>query len=439
MLSFNKANKTKREQIYLKYIEPLIEKIIKDIIDSRIKNNNEKDRLFIQYKTSDNKLIDLIKMQNNNKENTHIFEFNIYFLFKRGSIAFIVEHWKFKIDSTPSESNALNEDRIKRKLLTFYRSIKSLEKILPLNGMVKNSFDYSFSAQLYLQSNIEISVEEQIKKEKKDFVLDAKDEKYGSIQLTLNYLTNYGIQTHEDNTKEFISKDFYTKFYTKLSQDKKEKSKMSKIPQNIQDTNKDIFSNEKNIYNGGGPNDDDDDIDLSRMCEEAEGKELLISSIIDSKIIDKRGNLEKEDIQEIENIKKIGSREHINADELYNSCFENLEDINCQKSLDEILNKNNLMKKENDKLNEIKNKYQCLLFNNKSLVEELYEEMNDFNYKDLIIEHPKMNKEKNILIISNYFGYRDDNKKMKKEGKQSEQELFNDMISDYIEIKQLLK
>ena len=427
-----------KEETYLKYIEPIIEKIIKDIIDSRIKYNTEKDRLFIQYKTQNDKLIDLIKIKNSNKEKTHIFEFNLYFLFKRGPISFIVEHWKFKIDTTPSESNKLNEDRIKRKLLTFYRSIKSLERILPLNGMVnKNNFGCSFSAQLYLESNLEIVVENEIKNEKQFIIIDTKDEKYGSIHLTINYLTKRGIEIHEDNTKEIINKDFYTNFYTKLSLDKKEKTKMSKFPQNILETNKDIYSNENKGINEQA--NDDEEIDLSRMCDEAEGKELLISSIIDSRIIDKREKLGKEDFQEIENIKKGGSRELINLDELYNSCFENLEDLNCQKSLDEILNKNNLMKKEHDKLNEVKNKYERLLGSNKSLVEELYEEINNFDFKDLIIDHPKINNDKKKLIISDYFGNKNNNKKNKKEDNQSEQELFNDIISDYIEIKQLLK
>ena len=427
-----------KEETFLKYIEPIIEKIIKDIIDSRIKYNTEKDRLFIQYKTQNDKLIDLIKIKNSNKEKTHIFEFNLYFLFKRGPISFIVEHWKFKIDTTPSESNKLNEDRIKRKLLTFYRSIKSLERILPLNGMVnKNNFGCSFSAQLYLESNLEIVVENEIKNEKQFIIIDTKDEKYGSIHLTINYLTKRGIEIHEDNTKEIINKDFYTNFYTKLSLDKKEKTKMSKFPQNILETNKDIYSNENKGINEQA--NDDEEIDLSRMCDEAEGKELLISSIIDSRIIDKREKLGKEDFQEIENIKKGGSRELINLDELYNSCFENLEDLNCQKSLDEILNKNNLMKKEHDKLNEVKNKYERLLGSNKSLVEELYEEINNFDFKDLIIDHPKINNDKKKLIISDYFGNKNNNKKNKKEDNQSEQELFNDVISDYIEIKQLLK
>ena len=430
------SNKEKR---YLTYIEPIMEKIIKDIIDSRIKYNTEKDRLFIQYKTQNNKLIDLIKIKNSNKENSHIFEFNIFILFKRGSISFIVEHWKFKIDTTPSESNELNEDRIKRKLLTFYRSIKSLEKILPLNGMVnKNNFGCSFSAQLYLESNLEICVENEIKNEKQLIIIDTKDEKYGAIHLTINYLTKRGIEIHEDNTKEIINKDFYTNFYTKLSLDKKEKTKMSKYPEKILETNKDIYSNENKGFNEQA--NDDEDVDLSRMCDEAEGKELLISSIIDSRIIDKRENFGKEDFQEIENIKKGASSEQINLDELYNSCFENIEDLNCQKSLDEILNKNNLMKKEYDKLNEVKNKYERLIGSNKSLVEELYEEINNFDFSNLIIEHPKINNEKKKLIISNYFGnMNNNNKKNKKEENQSEQELFNDIISDYIEIKQLLK
>ena len=433
---FSKQNQNNKELSYLKYIEPIIEIIIKDIIDSRIKNNPEKDKLLIQYQTSKNKLIDLIQLKKNNKENSHIFEFNIYILFKRGSISFIVEHWKFKIDTTPSVSNDLNENRIKRKLMTFYRSIKSLETILPLNFMIKKNFDYSFSAQLYLHSNIEINLEEKIKTEKKTIVIDANDEKYSSIQLTLNYLTNTGILTHEENIKEYINKDYFNELYTKLNLDKKIEQKNNYVPNSMEDTNIDIYSNEKDKEkvnnNNINDNDEDEDIDFSRKFDILEEKELLLSSVIQSTIIDKKGNLKNSDIN------KAISKERIDLDQLYESCFKNIEDINCQKSLDEILDKDYLMKKENEKLNEVKNKYELHLGQNKLLVDEIYEEMNYFKFNDLIIDHPKIENNEKKIIISNYFDNMDDNQNDKKEENKNEQELFKDIISDYIDIKQLI-
>ena len=163
-----------------------------------------------------------------------------------------------------------------------------------------------------------------------------------------------------------------------------------------------------------------------------EEKELLLSSVIQSTIIDKKGNLKNSDIN------KAISKERIDLDQLYESCFKNIEDINCQKSLDEILDKDYLMKKENEKLNEVKNKYELHLGQNKLLVDEIYEEMNYFKFNDLIIDHPKIENNEKKIIISNYFDNMDDNQNDKKEENKSEQELFKDIISDYIDIKQLI-
>ena len=96
------------------------------------------------------------------------------------------------------------------------------------------------------------------------------------------------------------------------------------------------------------------------------------------------------------------------------------------------------MKKENEKLNEVKNKYELHLGQNKLLVDEIYEEMNYFKFNDLIIDHPKIENNEKKIIISNYFDNMDDNQNDKKEENKSEQELFKDIISDYIDIKQLI-
>ena len=101
------------------------------------------------------------------------------------------------------------------------------------------------------------------------------------------------------------------------------------------------------------------------------------------------GNLEKSDYEEIEEVKKGKSKEQINYEELYNYCFNNIEDINCKKTLDVILSRNNLMKNENIKLNDIKDKYELYFGKNNLLVEELYEEKKILN---LMINHPKKDK-----------------------------------------------
>ena len=411
-----KINKLK----LLQFIEPIFEIIVQDIISSRIKNNNEKDNLLIRYNISNNKVIDLT---NYGGDNDQVIEYNIYILFKRQSISFMVEHWKFKIDTSKSqELNDFYKNRIKKKLLTFYRSIKSMEILLPINSLVKKSLDFSFSAQLYQRSDIEISTEEKIKSEKKQINLETKDDKYGGIQLSINFLTNDGIFTHEENLKDFINEEKYINLC----------SKYSKPPQNLDNANKNIINNDNYNDIKNNNKEDDQEINESLMFEEADKNELMFSSIIQNKIIDKRGNLEKSDYEEIEEVKKGNSKEQINYEELYNSCFKNIEDINCKKTLDNILSRNNLMKNENIKLNDIKDKYELHFGKNNLLVEELYEENKNFEFNDLIINHPKKNKKKKI-IISDYFYVK---KHAKKEENENVKDLFNDIISDFIDIKQ---
>lgn len=434
----------KNELKFYQYIEPMIENIIQDILTSRISNNMEKDTLQVQYKTNNNKYVDLTQFQNENQENPHIYELNIYILFKRQYISFIVEHWKLKIDSTQSQFNELTtifKNRIKKKLITFYRSIKTIQKILPLNSLVNKTFDYSFSANLFLQSNIEINLEDKIKNEKKQIIFEAKDEKYGSIQLSINYLTKNGIFAHENNIKNITDYNkLYTQFYTKLSLEKAAKSKMPIAQQNFESTNLDLLNNddEGEKKNNNIKAEAENNINDSAMFDKFEKNELMFSNVIQSKMIDKNGNLEQSDFDEIKEFGKGNSKEQFNADELYSSCFENIKDINCQKTIEEILDKNNLMNKENQQLNEIKDKYELYFGkNNNLIVEELYEEMKNFEFINLLIDYPKIEREEKNNIISDYFDEKPVNKK--NDDKESENDLVNGIISDYIEIKQLLK
>ena len=109
----------KNQKSIIEITEPILEAIFNDIINSRIKNTDEKDSILKYYKIeNNNKYIDLKKFQKINKDNPYIFELNIYVIFKRGNISFFVEHWKFRIDITNSQFNQLNDNyelRIKKK------------------------------------------------------------------------------------------------------------------------------------------------------------------------------------------------------------------------------------------------------------------------------------------------------------------------------------
>ena len=412
----------------IKVIEPILEAIFTDIINSRIKNVNDYDNILKNYKIiNKNKYIDLIQFQKEEKDNSTIVELNIYVIFKRGDISFYVEHWKFKIDITQSQFNRLNdnyEKRIKKKLYTFFRSIKTMEKILPLNSFYSKSFDYSFQIELKLKSIIELTPEEEIKNEKRQEKFEVKDEKFFKIQLIINYFTENGIFKHENNIKNYINKDYHNKLYSMIETE--ENSKISKPSENTENQNKNIINN--NFEQ------DEENIDFSAKFLEAEKQDLFFSNIIQSKIIDKKGEeLEQKDIEEIKEIKKGNSNQNMNLDELYESYVNNREDLNCQKSLDELLTEDNLMKDEKIKVNDLKEKNKIYFDNNKLLVDELYEELKNFEFNDLFFKYSRnnLNKNKEIVLYDNYFGNKINEDKMEKD-------LFKDIISDYIEIKLLL-
>ena len=103
----------KNELNFINFIDPYIELIIKDIIQSRIKDIEDKESLLINNQTNSNKLVDLPKMEKDD-ENPHIYEINLFILFKRQSISFIVEHWKFKIDTSKAAKYELKDDSKKK-------------------------------------------------------------------------------------------------------------------------------------------------------------------------------------------------------------------------------------------------------------------------------------------------------------------------------------
>jgi len=422
------SSKNKNELNFINFIDPYIELIIKDVIQSRIKDIDDKECLLINNQTNSNKLVDLPNMEKD-KENPYIYEINLFILFKRQSISFIVEHWKFKIDISKSTKNELKDsskNKIKRKLLTFFKSIKSLEKALPLNSLLKKSFNYSFKAQIFHKSNIEIIAEKEIIKEKQKIDLETKDGKYFSIHLDINYLSTNGIFTHEDNLKKCINyNEYYTEMYSHLSK----LSKLSKLNVNNEKTTND--NNPDNINNKNDSKEGNNLNDLSAIFEEVDKNELMFSNIVQSNIINNEGKTNKLDMELIKNagIKKK------DLDKLYEPCFENIEDIDFRKGLEEILNKDTLMDKEIASLNNVKDKYNLYFNKSKLLVDELYKEMGGNDFNDLIINYPKFEDRKQ-LIISNYMN--DKKKENMNEEKENEKTLLEDIKFDYLSIKKLL-
>ena len=425
-------NKKQNDSKIIEFIQPIIEIIIKDIIQSRIKDINDKESLIINYKTNNNKIIDLSQIEiKTDSKIPHIYEINIYVTFKRNDILFIVEHWKFKIDTSDFKSNELDsisKKRIKKKLITFYRSIKSLELILPLNSLVKKSFDYTFQVKLYHQSNIEIITQEKIKKEKKHIKLETKDINNLSIQLDIYFYTINGITTFEQSIKEIIDYNkIYTDVYSKVSLSKTGKSKItSNLIENETKTNPNSMNFSENNDNTS-----------EDFTEESNKDELFFSSLIVPKIIDKKGDVKDSDVKDI---KKDIINAKVNLEELFGSCFNKIDDINCRKNIDELLNRNNLMKEEDLILNGIQENCNLYFDNNKLLADELYEETKNFNFKDLMIYNSNNNiNETNFKLNNEYMDnlQKDNNKKNDKEN-ENEKVLIRDVINDFFEIKQLL-
>jgi len=171
--------------------------------------------------------------------------------------------------------------------------------------------------------------------------------------------------------------------------------------------------------------------DLSAIFEEVDKNELMFSNIVQSNIINNEGKTNKLDM---ELIKNAGIKKE-DLDKLYEPCFENIEDIDFRKGLDEILNKDTLMDKEMASLNNVKDKYNLYFNKSKLLVDELYEEMGGNDFNDLIINYPKFEDRKQI-IISNYMN--DKKKENMDEEKENEKTLLEDIKFDYLSIKKLL-
>ena len=152
-------------------------------------------------------------------------------------------------------------------------------------------------------------------------------------------------------------------------------------------------------------------------------------------------DIEEKDL-EFSTIVSVGKMKNTNEEknklnELYKTCFNNIEEINCRKNIDELLDENNLMNKEKKLIKEVKDKYNLHFNNNTLLNDKLYEEMKTFVFNDMLLIHPKI--EKNILIISNYMDNDETNiNKIKEKDNKNPKVLFKEIIPKYLEIKKLL-
>ena len=372
------AKQTKKRQNQLSLLQQLnapLEYIIQLILDSRIKEISEKNLIINYPNENKNKLIELQSYGNNKDINN--FEYNIYIIFNEGEqkeLGFIVENWKFKISIDPELNELTNEIKKKliKKLKIFTRSIQSLQYLLPLNDLINNNFNYTFQAQIYKESNISMDLENEIKDEKGNINLEMMESEFMHIKLIVNYITKNGIITHNNNLKK-LKNDNIDTYFSQLFVEK-----------------------------------------------ENDQRELMFSSIIQKTIIEKKNNnnnnnnyLNEEDMKQI---KKEVENKNVDFEKFYISCFDNIEDIDCRKNIDEILDMSTIMSKENQMLNDVKEKFN--FEKNNKLVDLSYEEMSGIENKDLIQFPLYYYKEKKN---DNY-----------KDGD------FNNLINDYFNIKHIL-
>ena len=372
-MNAKQIKKRQNQLSLLKQLNAPLEYIIQLILDSRIKEISEKNLIINYSNENKNQLIELQSYGNNKDINN--FEYNIYIIFNEGEqkeLGFIVENWKFKISIDPELNELTNEIKKKliKKLKIFTRSIQSLQYLLPLNDLINNNFNYTFQAQIYKESNISMDLENEIKDEKGNINLEMMESEFMHIKLIVNYITKNGIITHNNNLKK-LKNDNIDNYFSQLFVEK-----------------------------------------------ENDQRELMFSSIIQKTIIEKKNNnnnnyLNEEDMKQI---KKEVENKNVDFEKFYISYFDNIEDIDCRKNIDEILDMSTIMSKENQMLNDVKEKFN--FEKNNKLVDLSYEEMSGIENKDLIQFPLYYYKEKKN---DNY-----------KDGD------FNNLINDYFNIKHIL-
>ena len=420
------------ENNLLNYIEPIIQNIIQDIINSRNNSNNpENIKMNYQTNSSTNKIF---SFNQNSSFIPHIYEISILILFKRKVISFYVEHWKMIIDTTNSQFTELNDYfkmRLKKKFLTFSRTIKTLSGALPLISILNNISDVSFEVHLFKETKLQIEINEDLISEKNQMTLEVKEEKYMNIKLTVDYLSNSGIFQQEDNIKSNFD---YNAFFTTLCKDNNVNENNKQVIQNNDDENRNFENNLSALI-----------IDFEKKQEKPE---LIISNIIDENDNNKN-NDNKNERSIIFNsgiYSSLIDKNKIDVDELYKKYIKNKKKLKCDLTIDDLLNKENLMNNEMKKFLSVKNKYNSHLNDNKFLSNEIYKELKDDDNDDLMFNIPEINRNKKFnKIISVYFNEENKNSKnednsdsIKINNEENNENIVNDIISDYIQLKKIL-
>lgn len=397
----DKQEKKRQNEInLLKYINPTFEYIFQMILKDRSKIIPEKD-ITIKYERKDkNKLIDLPNYYI--PKNTNEIEYNIYILSGPENNKYIDENWKFQIYLN-SEINELNDNTKKillKKFHTFNRSIQTLLCLLPLN----NTDDFKSSFQMEIDDKKDKknkedkknkgdkeNKEKEIEREEKSINIVMKQDKFMTIQLTVTYLTKQGISLHQNilnDNKQSFENPANNQFNSKINKGG-----------NI------IINNSKNKK-------EENNINLSEMIDEFD-RELEISNVVKNNIID------------LNQRRKIIDNNKINVEKLFSECYEDIENINFRLKEEEIFDIP-LMVKENELLDNVKNNFNFGSQN--QLINELYEEMEGIEIKDLL-RYPPNVKSKNSIENFKIEEYTENKNKNIE---------FKDLVNDYFQIKQIL-
>ena len=413
------------ENNLLNYIEPIIQNIIQDIINSRNTTNNPENIKITDKKSSTTNI--KFSFNQNNNSIPHIFEINILVLFKRKIISFFVEHWKIIIDTTNSQFTELNDYfkmRLKKKLLIFSRTIKSLSATLPLTSLLNPINDVSFEIYLYNETKLEIEINDESISEKDKTMLEMKEEKYMNIKLNVEYLSNNGIFQQEENIKSNID---YNAYFTNLCMNENN----NQIIKN-NDDNKKFEENFSDIVNDFEKKEEDQGFFISNIVNENinnddNERSIIFNSGIYTSLIDKN---------------------RVDVDKLYKKYIKDKKKLKCDLNIDDLLNKENLMNDTMKKFSDIKYKYNSHLNDNKFLSNEIYKELKDEDNDDLMFNIPKINKNEklNDQIINNYFN--NETKKSKDVNisdsfkisyEENNDQIIKEIILDYIQLKKILK
>jgi hypothetical protein len=378
-----KAKEQENSKNYLDYINPCINTIIQDVIDSRIPREEQNQKVLIGYKRHSNNQIVYLAGDKT------IYDINIFVHYKTNKngedIDIIIEHWKFKINigggsniELKGKSGEISKKKINKLLHTYFRNIKTIENILPLQNILKKKKfgNDEYYVEIEQDTEEEKSVEKKIPKMFENS-LELKDGKYFNISLRIRYfensrVNNYKPKTDFEKREKLLSQLSRKTYETAMVEDKKDK--------------------------------EDEDSD------EDNGKIPVMSNIVSCGA--GTGNdiqVEQKSPKDVEDNMTKPEPVHDENEEKLKSLMEFRHQISLNHDNDDIMNKENIMGEDLNKLNEVKKRYNLHFWGNKLITENLSEEMEGKNYEDLIIYHPKNEVDKPDLmsnLMSDYIELR---------------------------------